>query len=331
MSQTNPDGPPKQVLDVLKTRDHFALASHARPDGDSIGSQLALAYALRHLGKQVCIVSHDPAPPYMGTFPGITDLEITGHVSGSFDAAVVLECGSLDRTEVSGLDQYFVVNIDHHVGNTRYGSVNWFDESAAACGEMVFDIVNGLGVPLTKEIATHVYVAILTDTGSFHHSNITARTFEICRQIANAGVLPAAVASQVYHQSSIGKLRLTGALLDGMELVGGGRVAVLKVDDQILRESQCAADDMEGLINLPMAARDVQAVILFKTLGDHLRVSLRSKNKVDVRTVATIFGGGGHHNAAGFSLSTSVEQPRTQVVAAVVAAVEAGMAVPSVE
>ena len=331
MSQTHPDRPPKQVLDVLETRHRFVLASHARPDGDSIGSQLALAYALQHLGKQVSIVGRDPAPVYLQTFPGIADLEVTERVSGSFDAAVVLECGSLDRTEVSGLDQYFVVNIDHHVGNTTYGAVNWVNESAAACGEMVFDIVSALGVPLTNEIATHVYVAVLTDTGSFHHSHITARTFDICRQIADAGVLPAEVASQVYHQSSIGKLRLTGALLDGMELLSGGRVAVLNVDDQILQESQCAADDMEGLINLPLAARDVQAVILFKTFGEHLRVSLRSKGSIDVRAVATTFGGGGHHNAAGFSLSTSVEQARTRVVADVVAAVEAGMAVPSVE
>ena len=331
MSRTSPDRPPKQVLEALETRDRFVLAAHARPDGDSIGSQLALAYALRHLGKQVRLVSHDPAPPYVQSFPGISDLEVTEHVSGSFDAAVVLECGSPDRTEVSGLDQYFMVNIDHHVGNTMYGAVNWFDESAAACGEMVFDVVKGLGVPLTKDIATHVYLAILTDTGSFHHSNITARTFEICRQIADAGVLPATVAAHVYQQSSIGKLRLTGALLDGMELVSGGRIAVLKVDDQILRETRCAADDMEGLINLPLTAREVQAVILFKRFGDQLRVSLRSKGDIDVRTVATAYGGGGHYNAAGFSLSTSLGQASPRVVADVVAAVDAGTAVPSIE
>ena len=110
------------------------------------------------------------------------------------DAAVILECGSLDRTEVAGLERAPIINIDHHLGNAMYGVVNWFDETAAACGELVFDLVRGLGVPLRPEIASALYVAILTDTGAFHHGHITARTFDICRQIADAGVSPAAIA-----------------------------------------------------------------------------------------------------------------------------------------
>jgi phosphoesterase RecJ-like protein len=270
VSQTSPEQPLQQILAVLTDRHRFVLASHARPDGDSIGSQLALAFALRRLGKEVRTVCHDPAPPYLRTFPGINDLEVTERVDESFDAAVVLECGSVDRTEVGGLDRAFLINIDHHVGNTLYGTVNWIDESAAACGEMVFDVVRGLGVPLSKEIATYLYVAILTDTGSFRHANITTRTFDVCRQIADAGVSPADVAARVYQDSSVGKLRLTGALLDHMQMVSGGRVAVLIVDDRILRETGCAADDMEGLINLPLTANDVQAVILFKALDESM-------------------------------------------------------------
>ena len=324
MIQTLPDPQLRQVLEALETRSRFVIASHARPDGDATGSQLALAFALRHLGKHVRVVSRDPPPPYLRSFPGASGVEVTETVDGAFDAAVVLECGSLGRTEVAGLDRYFVINIDHHVGNTMYGAVNWFDETAAACGEMVFDIVKGLRVPLTREIANHLYVTILTDTGSFHHANITARTFDICRQIADVGVSPASVAARVYQQSSIGKLRLTGALLNRMELLGDGRVAVLHVDDQILDETGCAADDMEGLINLPLAATDVKAVVLFKILDDQLRVSVRSKGAIDVRAVATAFGGGGHRNAAGFSVPPPLAQAQPRVIADVIAAVNAG-------
>ena len=319
-----PDGPLREVLDALRSRRRFVVASHARPDGDAVGSQLALTHALRQLGKAALAVSRDPLPPYCQSLPGASEVSITSHVDGEFDAAVVLECGSLARTELAGLDRYFVINVDHHMGNTNYGAVNWFDETAAACGEMVFDIVQGLGVPLTTEIASSLYVAILTDTGSFQHGNVTPRTFDICRQIAAAGVSPTAVAARVYQQGSVGKLRLTGALLSGMELQGDGRVAVLQVDDQMLRESGCTADDLEGLINLPLAAADVQAVLLFKDFEGQLRVSVRSKRSIDVRAVAVAYGGGGHRNASGFSVQRPLDAARRRVVADVTAAVDAG-------
>jgi phosphoesterase RecJ-like protein len=319
-----PEGPLREVLDALRARRRFVVASHARPDGDAVGSQLALAYALRHLGKEVLAVSHDPLPPYCQSFPGASEVSITSRVDGEFDAAVVLECGSLARTELVGLDRYFVINVDHHRGNTLYGAVNWFDETAAACGEMVHDIVTGLGVPLTPAIATFLYVAILTDTGSFRHANITARTFDICRRIAGAGVSPAAVAARVYQQAPVGTLRLTGELLQRMELAGAGRVAVLHVDDGLLRATGCTPEDLDGMINLPLQAREVRAAVLFKELGGEIRVSFRSKDAIDVRAVAAAYGGGGHHNAAGCELPSPLDRARPRVVADVVAAVDAG-------
>jgi len=324
ITQTKSDQQMHHVLDAIRVRQRFVVASHARPDGDATGSQLALAYALRHLSREVLVISRDPPPPYLQSFSRISDVKIASSVDGEYDAAIVLECGSLNRTEVSGLDRYFLINIDHHLGNTMYGALNWFDETAAACGEMVFEIVRGLGVPLTPEIASLLYVTILTDTGSFRHSNITARTFEICRQIAKAGVIPAMVSDRVYQSGGLGKLRLTGALLDRMELVGNGRVAVLHIDTQILQETGGSADDMEGLVNIPLEALDVQAVVLFKQLDDTFRVSLRSKGTIDVRTVATAHGGGGHRNASGFSVSSPLDKARQKVIENVVAAVDAG-------
>ena len=176
---------------------------------------------------------------------------------------------------------------------------------------------------MTTKIATALYVAILTDTGAFHHGNITARTFEICRHIAKSGVSAAEVAARVYQTSSMGKLWLTGAVLNALQLEGNGRVAVLHVDEKLLYETGSAPDDMEGLINLPLTASDIQAVILLKAFTDTIRVSLRSKAAVDIRTVALAYGGGGHRNAAGFTASGSLEDVRSRIVADVLAAIDA--------
>src|SRR5688572_25070418 len=169
-----------RIRDEVLRRRRFLLTSHARPDGDSIGSQLSLAFALDALGKQVRIVNADAAPEHYLDFPGMDRIEIAPAVpaDAAADAVVVMECSDLSRTGVVGLEGRFIINIDHHAGNRMYGALNWFDESAAACGEMVFDVIRGIGAPLSLEIATHIYLAILTDTGSFHHSNITPRTFE---------------------------------------------------------------------------------------------------------------------------------------------------------
>src|SRR5438128_5319362 len=132
--------------------------------------------ALQPMHKYGTIVNKDAAPAPIMAFPGVESIVIASEAAGNFDAAIIMECSDLERTGVIGLDRAFVINIDHHPGNTGFGSINWFDPSAAACGEMVFDLVRALGVPLSVEIATHVYLAILTDTGSFHYSGISPRT-----------------------------------------------------------------------------------------------------------------------------------------------------------
>src|SRR5918993_1426827 len=296
--------PFEQIRDAILEKQRFLITSHARPDGDSIGSQLAMAFALDALGKTVRIVNSDAAPDHYQEFPGMERIEIAGAVDRpDVDAVIVMECSELSRTSVAGLDGQYIINIDHHAGNRMYGAINWYDLSAAACGEMVFDVIASLGVPLTTEIATHIYLAILTDTGSFHHSNITPRTFDICRQCVDAGVNPAVMARRVFDSNSFGKLKLIGALLDDMELVDNGRLAVMHLDDQMLKGTGSTNNDTEGLINLPLTAREIQAVVFFKTTHTgELRVSMRSKYDVDVRQVASEFGGGGHKNAAGFTI-----------------------------
>ena len=297
-----------EIVAAIRGRQRFVISSHARPDGDSIGSSLAMAFALRELGKEARVVHKDLAPAPLLTFPGVPEIEIADRVDGAFDAAIIMECGDLSRTGVAGLDHGFVINIDHHPGNSNYGRINWFDSSAAACGEMVFDLVSALGVRLTPEIATHIYLAILTDTGSFHYSSISPRTFDICKATLQAGVDPVLVARNVYDSNNMGRLKLFGAVLSAMQIDDAGRVAIVYLDHEMARAAGGTYDDTEGLINLPLTVKEVQAVVFFKQIeGDEYRVSMRSKGEIDIAAVAKQFGGGGHKNAAGCTATGPVD------------------------
>jgi bifunctional oligoribonuclease and PAP phosphatase NrnA len=301
-----------QLADAIRQRQRFVITSHVRPDGDAVGSSLAMAFALRQLGKDVRVVSRDRPPAPLDVFPGVSEIEVTERVDDPGDAVIVMESGDLKRTGVAGLDRGFVINIDHHLGNTMYGALNWFDLSAAACGEMVFALVQELGVPLTKEIATHVYIAILTDTGSFHYSSISPRTFDICRQCMEAGVDPPAVARSIFDSNNLGRLKLFGAVLSKMELDPTGRVATVYVDHKLATDCGGTYEDTEGLINLPLTVKEIQAVVFFKENGpDDWRVSMRSKGDVDVNAVAKDFGGGGHKNASGCSAAGPIAELKT--------------------
>jgi bifunctional oligoribonuclease and PAP phosphatase NrnA len=313
MTTTSPEI--QHIVDMVRAQRRFVLSSHARPDGDSIGSQLAMAYALRELGHEATVVNADPAPPPLLAFPGVPGIRIAPSVEGEFDAAIIMECGDLKRTGVTGLDRFPVINIDHHPGNTCYGQINWFDSSAAACGEMVFDLVHALGVPLTKTIATHVYLAILTDTGSFHYSSISPRTFEICRECLEAGVDPVLVARNVYDSNNMGRLKLFGAVLGAMQIDSTGRIAIVYVDHEMARAAGGTYEDTEGLINLPLTVKEIEAVVFFKQdKGDRYRVSMRSKGEVDIGVIAKEYGGGGHKNAAGCSVAGPIEELQKALV-----------------
>jgi bifunctional oligoribonuclease and PAP phosphatase NrnA len=321
MAATDPEI--QQIIAAVRPRQRFVISSHSRPDGDSIGSQLAMAFALRALGKDVTVINLDAAAPQFMAFPGVRDIRIAPTAEGDFDAAIIMECSDYARTGVTGLDRYFTINIDHHPGNTEYGQINWFDSSAAACAEMVFDVVQALGVPLSLDIATHVYVAILTDTGSFHFSNLSPRTFDICRQLLEAGVDPVRIARQVYDSASLGRLKLCGAIMTGMDVDPTGRIAVLYVDHAMANAAGATYEDTEGVINQPLTVKDLQAVIFFKkTEGDEYRVSLRSKGTVDIGAVAKTCAGGGHKNAAGCTVRGDFAELRRTLVDRVTRAID---------
>ena len=283
---------------------------------------MAAAFALRALGKQADVVFDAPLPHFLQPFPGVDGIRITTRVEDTYDAAIIMECGALDRTGVAGLDRSPVINIDHHLGNTRYGALNWVDESAAACGELVFTLIEQLAVPLSRDSATHVYLAVLTDTGSFHFSHMTPRTFEIARRCVEAGADPQWIARTHYDSSTLGRVKIFGAVLNGILLDASGRVAVLTITKAIAAAAGASYDDTEGLINFPLTVKDIQAVAFFKEMDDgSWRVSLRSKGTVDVRAIASRFGGGGHVNASGCSATGDVVHLQKQFMQLLVEAI----------
>ena len=284
------------------------VASHQRPDGDAIGSAMAMALALRALGKDAIVVTDAIPPVFLQPFPEVAGIQITPEIHGAFDAALIMECSELSRTGVRGLDGSPVMNIDHHPGNKVYGAINWIDESAAACGEMAFTLIEALGAPLTKEIATHIYLAILTDTGSFHFSHLSVRTYEIAMRCVEAGADPQWIARTHYDSNSLSRVRIFGAVMNHMVIVDEGRVALLSITRQTMDELNGTNDDLEGLINFPLTVKDIEAAAFFKEIADRdWRVSLRSKGSVDIGAIAREFKGGGHTNAAGCSTTGDLD------------------------
>lgn len=313
-----------EVADAIRSRRSFIVTSHARPDGDAIGSSVALALALEQLGKDARVVLKDPVPVPYRLLPGIERIRVADAVDEPADAVIVLECSDLTRPGVAGLERYPVLNIDHHLGNTMYGLVNWFDSQAAACGELVAELIDVLGVTWTPALASQLYLALATDTGSFRYGPVSARTFEICRRISETGVDTSLLSRQIFESYSIGRVRLTGALLASMTLHHNDRLAILAFDDDLLAHCGATPDDTEGLVNLPLGAREVMAVALLKRQADGTwRISLRSKGEVDVRAVALRWEGGGHRNAAGCTIAGDQASVTTVLLDAMARAVDA--------
>lgn len=306
---TRHNEPPASLVDVITRGRRFFVTSHQRPDGDAIGSAVGMALALRALGKQATVVLEAVPPAFLQPFPAVDGALIAAEVNEAADASIVMECSSLDRTGVRGLDRSPVINIDHHPGNSGYGAINWIDEGAAACGELVFTLIDALGVALTPDIATHLYLAILTDTGSFRFSHLTPRTYELAGRAVAAGADPTWIARTHYDSNSLARVRIFGAVLNGMAIHAGGRVALLSITQQMAHDLGGTYDDTEGLINFPLTVKDIEAVAFFKESGPgDWRVSLRSKGAIDTGRIAKQFGGGGHMNASGCGWQGSIEE-----------------------
>jgi phosphoesterase RecJ-like protein len=304
-----------QVVELIENKDRFAITSHIRPDGDSLGSSLGLFWLLRALDKDVEVIMRDLAPHSYQKLPGADSIRVTPAVDRTYDGVFVIECSDIGRPGLIDLEKQFVVNIDHHSTTELFGTVNWIDSTASAVGEMIYNLCKATGVRVTKEIAECVYTALLTDTGSFHYSNTTERTFKIASELVRTGVKPAKSAEAIFGSYHWSKIELLSQVLATAKRDETGQVAWMRLTAAMQEQTKASDEDADGFVNYPLAVGEVEAAALFKECSPGVyRTSLRSKGDVNVAKIAELFGGGGHRNAAGCTLKGGWDEIERQVV-----------------
>ncbi|MCU1265312.1 MAG: Exopolyphosphatase-related protein [Acidobacteria bacterium] len=304
-----------QVVELIESKRSFAITSHIRPDGDSLGSSLGLYWLLQALDKDVEVIMRDPVPHSYQQLPGSPKVRVTPGVDRNYDAVFVIECSDITRPGLVNLEKQYVVNIDHHSTTALFGTINWIDSTASAVGEMVYNLCKATGVRVTKEIAECVYTALITDTGSFHYSNTTERTFKVASELVRTGVKPAKTAESVFASYPWSRIQLLGDVLSTARRDTSGRVACMRQTLDMQKRSAASEEDTDGFVNYPLTVAEVEAVALLKESAPEVyRTSLRSKGDVNVARVAEMFGGGGHRNAAGCTLTGPWEDAEQRIV-----------------
>ncbi len=311
--------PPDNLLQAIRTGHRFVVSSHVNPDGDAIGSALGLARILRAMGKGAVLWLRDECPALYRPLPGSDGLrcgeEPPAKFPETFDAAIVLECPSLDRTGLAErLGELPVLNVDHHLGNEHYGKVNWIDTAAPSVGEMIYRLAKGLNVTPDRDTATSLYLTLVTDTGGFRFANATPEAFEAAAELVRGGAQPQRVAQWLYESRPEGSMRLLGEMLGTLKLHNDGRVATVVLDSAMFERAAASPSDTEGLVDYPRSIAGVETAALIRELGDgKLKVSMRSRGEVDIQKLALKHGGGGHRNAAGYTAEGTLEEVRDQV------------------
>ncbi len=320
MSQGFSVTPPPQLLETLSEPSGSVLClGHVHPDGDVLGTLFGLGLALGAAGASVTFAGPHPVPETLSFLPGVDRWQVWKAAPVTFDIIVMTDCPNPDRSEglLEGArgPQTRVLNIDHHPDNRRYGTVDWIDPSAAATGEMVFDLVGALGLRVTPAVALNLFTAIHTDTGSFRYSNTTPRTFRIAAELAAAGADPALVSDRLYQQRAGDSLVQLGEVLRRVEISDDGQVAWLCVPRGLVSREFLEAEDLVGY---PRSVRGVKVAVLFsEEAPGKIKASLRGKGDVPVNAIAHRFGGGGHENAAGCTLSGTLAEAAAALLHAV--------------
>lgn len=307
---------------ALKKKDHFILASHVNPEGDAVGSILALESLLRRLGKKTLIVCEDPFPERLHCLPSkrwnqAKDVPL----SRQFDALVVADCPTLERI---GLVQRFltpkteIFNIDHHVSNVRFGHHNYIQPSASAAGEVVYDIFKRFEMKLNQEEATALYVAISTDTGSFKYSNTTVKSHQIASELIQTGIDIEKINDFLYATYSLEKIQLYSRLLAKVRTSLDGTIAWVGLTRSDLKRTGATYEDTEGFIDFLKYIKEVQFSFFMSEMDGpedgQVRVSFRSKGDNDVAQIAVHFGGGGHKKAAGCTIKGTLEEATEKIL-----------------
>ena len=304
---TNPDLAAREVAERIRAGRRFLITSHRNPDGDALGSGIALQKIIRKLGKEASVIVRDGFSKPLHNIPGAREVAVSDTLPAdypnAYDAVFTMECPEVARTGYNILPSP-AVNIDHHLGNEMYGEINYLDLEAPSVGEMVLQLNrHHLNVPLDPDMATAMYVSLATDTGFFRYHNTTLRAFEAAEELVRAGVVPGDVSLWINESVTRGSVKLLGLCLTTMELHADEKIATIELPKRFFGESGATPEDTEGIVNYGRIIEGVMISALLKEGDDgSTRVSLRAKPGYDVQAVASMFGGGGHKAASGCTI-----------------------------
>jgi phosphoesterase RecJ-like protein len=307
----------------------FLITAHIDPDGDAVGSSLALAHALRHLGKDADVVLDSPIPATLAFLPGAETIRRPEQISRRYANAFVLDSSSLDRVgSVSGRSlepDARIAVIDHHWGNDGFGDLRLVNPESSATAELVYDLIELLGVPIGPEIAECLYTGILSDTGGFRYANTSARTLRVAARLVERGARSSVVAEALYATKTAPSLRILGLALASLETKSGGRIGAMTISREMFEKAGALPEDADGIVQYAKALAGARVGILVQeTAPNEIRASLRSDGSVDVNQVASLFGGGGHRNAAGLRVHGALDQVSRDIVRALEQAMNGG-------
>lgn len=323
----NKKNAPEEMLKVLKEATAVALLSHISPDGDCLGSMLAIGLALEKMGKEVVFYNPDQAPSYLAFLPGSSRIK-QELPSPKPKVLLFVDCTDLERVSSVTSDiigDSTALNLDHHISNQFFGDYNWVDCQAAASGEIAWELINRLGVVVDSDMAANLYTAILTDTGCFAYSNTTARTHRLAAELLDIGIDMTGIHNKVYEQKPLAQVKLLGCSLNSLEILVDGQLAVMALSFPDFQKSGAELDLSEGLINHARSIEGVEVAVLLKEIGPgEIKAGLRSNLWLDVNQVAARFGGGGHLRAAGCTFKGSLAEAKQTITAALEEALEIG-------
>lgn len=301
---------PPELISFLKEKDYFFIATHINPDGDAIGSSIALLSALESIGKKALIYDRDPVPAIYRFLPGHENFihSISG-LNPSAHNLILLDCNSLDRVGIDGVSFPFASVIDHHETENDFGDIKWVKPDAAATGMMIFSLLRTMGLEITREIAISLYTAIVIDTGGFRYSNTDAEVLRVAAELVQAGADPGEISKNLYEMWSENRFNLLMMALNTLEI--RYRVAFTSVTREMYIKTGAGPEDTEHFSNFPRMMKDIRISAFFRETGDNeWKVSLRSRGEVNVARIAELFKGGGHKNAAGYKVTATLESAK---------------------
>lgn len=306
-----------EINRYVQDSQRILIITHIHPDGDCIGSSLALALGLKSMGKTAVVAMDHAVPSVYSFLPSSDEIVSPDAVEGAFDLVMAVDASDKGRLGNAShlLDRARVtINIDHHMTNESFAMINWVEPGAAATGELIYSLLDGLGVQLTKETAICLYTALSTDTGSFRFSNTTEKTFKIAAHLVELGVNPGDIGENVFDTKSLCTLRLLGELLTELELSECGDVAWMTLTKEMINRFAVSPSDIEGFVNYARMIDGVSVALLFREEDGAVKVSWRGRGDVDVATLAAKFGGGGHSKAAGCTVEGSLHEVKRRVL-----------------